>query len=164
MGKVASLCDYHLRRLKKVRRILGPTIMSRLVSAIVTSRLDYCNALLTGLPQSTIAQLQRVQNAAVRLVGNLRPRDNMCASLRELHWLPICYRIVYKLCLMMHNAHVGRSPCYFNEMLTGTAHMPNRNRLRSSAGTRYQPPALRHKIGEHNFSYSGPCILEQSAE
>ena len=65
VDKIASLCYYHLRRLKKVRRILGPTITSRLVPTFVTSRLDYCNALLAGLPQSTIAQLQRVQNAAV---------------------------------------------------------------------------------------------------
>ena len=118
VGKIASLFYYHLRRLKKVRQILGPTITSRLVSAFVTSRLDYCNALLAGLPQSTIAQLQRVQHAAVRLVGNLRPRDKVDAWLRELHWLPIRYRTIYKLCLMMHNAHVGRSSRYVNEMLT----------------------------------------------
>ena len=133
VGKVASLCYYHLRHLKKVRLILGPTITSRLVSELVTSRLDYCNALLTGLPQSTIAQLQRVQNAAVRLVSNLRPRNKVSASLCELHWLPIRYRIIYKLCLMMHNAHVGRSPRYVTEMLTATAHLPNHNQLRSSA-------------------------------
>ena len=129
---------------EKVRWILGFTITSKLVSAFVTNRLKYCNVLLAGLPQSTIAQLQRVQNAAVRLVGNLRPRDKVGATLRKLHWLPIRYRIIYKLCLMMHNAHVGCSPCY--EMLTATAHMPNRNRLRSSASTRYELPALRRKI------------------
>ena len=67
VGKVAILCYYHLRHFKKVRRILGPTITSRLVSAFVTSRLDYCKALLAGLSKSTIAQLQRVQNAAVCL-------------------------------------------------------------------------------------------------
>ena len=116
VGKVASLCYYHLRRLKKVRQILGPTITSRLVSAFVASRLDYCNALLAGLPQSTIAQLQRVQNAAVRLESNLRPGDKVSASLRELNWLPIRYRIIYKLCLMMHNAHVGHSPRCVTEM------------------------------------------------
>ena len=57
MRQHVNLCYYHLRRLKKVRRILGPAITSRLVSAFATSRLDYCNALLAGLPQSTIAQL-----------------------------------------------------------------------------------------------------------
>ena len=139
VGKVAGLCYYHLRRLKKVCRILGPTIMSRLVSAFVTSHLNYCNALLPCIPQSTIAQLQRVQNAAVSIVSNLRPRDEVSASLHDLHWLPIWYRIIYKLWLMMHNAHVGRSPRY---MLTATVHLPNRNRLRSSASTRYKLPGF----------------------
>ena len=157
VGKIASLCYYHLQRLKKVPRILGPCITSRLVSAFVTSRLDYCNGLLAGLPQSTIAQLQRVQNAAVRPVGNLKPREKVGALLRELHCLPIRYRIIYKLCLMMHNSHVGRSSRYVNEMLTATAHMPNRNRLRSSASTKYEMPALRRKIGDRAFSYSGPA-------
>ena len=105
---------------------------------------------------TSLAQLQRVQNAAVRLVGNLRPRDKVDASLRELHWLPIRYRIIYQLCLMMHDAHVGHSPRYVNERLTATAQMTNRNRLRSSASTRYELPALPRKIGERAFSYSGP--------
>ena len=55
---------------------------------------------------------QRVQNAAVHLVSRLRPRDHVTSSLREHHWLPIWYRIMHKLCLTMHNAHVGRSPHY----------------------------------------------------
>ena len=98
VGNVASLCYSHLRRLKKVRRILGPIITSRLVCAFMTSHVDYCKALLAGLPQSIITQLQRIQNVAVRLVRNLRPCDKVSASLRELHWLLIRYRIIYKSC------------------------------------------------------------------
>ena len=109
INKIVGVCFYHLRRPKKFPRILGSSVTCRLVTAFVTSHLDYCNALLAGLPQSTIALLQRVQNAAVRLVSGLRPRDHVASSLRGLHWLPIRYRIIFKLCLMMHNAHVGRS-------------------------------------------------------
>ena len=157
VGKVASLRYYHLRRLKKVCQILSLTITSRLVSAFVTSRLDYCNALLAGLPQSTIVQLQWVQNAVVYLVSNHRLHNKVSASLCELHWLPIRYRCIYKLCLMLHNAHVGRSPHYITEMLTVTVHLPNRNWLRLSTSTRYKLPALRRKIGERAFLYSGPA-------
>ena len=115
IGKLTRLWYYHLRRLKKIRRILGHTITCRLVSASVSSRLYYCNSTRAGLPKSTIAHLQRVQNAAVHLVCGLVPRDHVTKSLRELNWLPIRFSIVYKLCLMMHNVHTGYRPSYIKE-------------------------------------------------
>ena len=77
--KIVDVCFYHLRRLKKVWQILGSSVTCRLVTAFVTSHLAYCNTLLAVLPQSTIAPLQRVQNATVRLVSELRP----CKRLRD---------------------------------------------------------------------------------
>ena len=157
ISKTVGACFYHLRRAKKVQRILGSSVTCRLVTAFVTSRLEYSNALLAGLPQSTIAPLQRVQNAAVHLVSELRPRDHVTSSLRELNWLPIRYRIMYKLCLTMHNAHAGRSPRYIIDTLSPIADMPNRRRLRSSASSKYELLAQSLKIGERAFSYSGPA-------
>ena len=157
ISNTVGACFYHLRRLKKIRRILGSSVTCSLVTAFVTSRFDYCNALLAGLQQPTIAPLQRVQNAAVRLVSGLQPRDHVTSSLSELRWLPIRYRIMYKLCLTMHNAHVGRRPRYIIDTLLPIADMPNRGRLRSSASSKYELPALRLKIEERAFSYSGPA-------
>jgi len=68
-------------------------------------RLDYFNALLAGLQQSTTAPLQRVMNAAARLVCNLRSRDHITPALRELHWLPIAARVQYKFCLLLSEPH-----------------------------------------------------------
>ena len=107
------------------------------------------------LPQSTIAPLQRVQNAIVCLVSGLRPRDHVTSSLSKLHWLPIRYRIIFKLCLMTHNAHDSRSSRYIIDTLSPIANMPNRGRLRSSASSKYELPDIRLKIGERAFSYSG---------
>ena len=70
-------------------------------------------------------------DAAVRLISGLRPRDRMTSSLRELHWFPIRYRIIFKLRLMMHNAHVGRSPRYIIKTLSPIVNMLSRGRLRS---------------------------------
>ena len=57
---VAKVCFYHLRRLRTLRSLLGREATIRLVSAFILSRLDYCNAVLVGLPASTLAPLQRV--------------------------------------------------------------------------------------------------------
>ena len=97
VSRTAQTCFYHLRRLRSIRGQLGRDVTARLVSAFVLSRLDYCNAVLAGLPASTVAPFQRVLHAAARFVLNLRPRDHVSAALRELHWLPVAQRIDYKL-------------------------------------------------------------------
>ena len=73
ISKVTQTCFCHIRRLKQVRKLLGPDVAAKLVVSLVFTRLDYCNAILAGLPRSTIAPLQRVQNAAARLVARLGP-------------------------------------------------------------------------------------------
>ena len=100
---VVRSCFFHLRRLKSVLRILGREVTLGLVSAFVTTRLDYCNSVLAGLPQASIDPLQRVQNAAARLVAGIGTRDHITPVLRSLHWLPIKLRIQYKLCVLLHH-------------------------------------------------------------
>ena len=119
---------------ESVRRILGRGVTLGLVSAFVTTRLDYCNSVLAGLPQASIDPLQRVQNAAARLVAGIGTRDHITPVLRSLHWLPIKLRI---LCVLLHQVHIGRSPAYLADMMTATADLPGRERLRSANSFRY---------------------------
>jgi len=95
--KEASSCFYHLRRLKQISRLVGKEVTAQLVSAFILSLLDYCNVLLAGLPHATTGPLQRVHNAATRLVLNLRLRDHVTPALKHLHWLPVASRITFKL-------------------------------------------------------------------
>ena len=71
--------------------------MQRLVSSLVLARIDYCNSVLPGLPAVTLASLNRVMNAALRLVADLGVRDHVTPAMRELHWLPVTFRVQYKL-------------------------------------------------------------------
>lgn len=156
ISKVTSVAFYHIRRLKKVRSILGPVITACLMSAFVLTRLDYCNVVFANLPAATIAPLQRAQNAAARLVKGLGPRDHVSSALRDLHWLPIQQRIIYKLCVLMYQIHTGRSPSYMSSLVIATADISSRSGLRSASTNRYEPHTTRLKFGERCFSHAGP--------
>jgi len=156
ISKVTQTCFYHIRRLKQVRKLLGPDVAAKLVVSLVFSRLDYCNAILAGLPRSTIAPLQRVQNAGARLVARLGPYDHVSATLKDRHWLPIEQRIVFKLCVLMHQVHIGLAPSYLRECVTASADVTSRPRLRSTSSQRYERPRMRLKFGERSFSSAGP--------
>ena len=161
IGKVASACFFHLRRLRQLRYVLTPTTMQRLISAFILSKLDYCNSVLAGLPAATLSPLQRVMNAVVRLVVNLGFRDPVSASMKELHWLPITYRIKYKLCIMMYSAVHGNCPAYITEILVPTSTLLNRARLRSSSSGTYDVPRVRTQFGKRAFSIAGPTAWNE---
>jgi len=157
VNRVTSNCFFQLRRLRQIRRVAGPDVTQRLVSALVLSRLDYCNAALAGLPQATLRPLQRAQNAAARLVANMGSRDHITPAMKDLHWLPINQRITYKLCLMMHFIHTQQYPDYMRDLVSMTATTATRTGLRSASGLSYCKPRIRTKFGERAFSYSGPA-------
>ena len=61
--------------------------------AFVTIRVDYCNNLPCGLPKYQLSKSQRVLNASARLINFVPKSCHITSLLRELHWLPVCYRI-----------------------------------------------------------------------
>ncbi len=84
--------------------MLSVSDAEKLVHAFMTSRLDYCNALLGGCPASSKNKLQIVQNAAARVFTRSRKYDHITPILQSLHWLPIKFRISYKILLLAYKA------------------------------------------------------------
>ncbi len=74
--------------------MLSVSDAEKLVHAFMTSRLDYCNALLGGCPAFSINKLQIVQNTAARVLTRSRKYDHITPILQSLHWLPK-FRINY---------------------------------------------------------------------
>ena len=120
--------------------------------------MDYCNSILAALPRSSIDPLQRVQNAAARLITGTGTREHITPALQSLHWLSVKFRITFKLCVLMHLVHIGRAPAYLYDMVTATTDLSSRGRLRSSNTFRYELPLLKRKFGERSFSYARPKV------
>ena len=66
--KTSSTAFYYLYNIKRIRKYLSRADTETLIRALISCRLDYCNSLLYGLPVYQLAKLQRVQNAAARLI------------------------------------------------------------------------------------------------
>ena len=109
---------YHLRNILRIRKYLTRETTEMVVHAFVTSKLDYCNSLLYGLPVFLIAKLQSVQNSAARLVCMTRKFDHITPTLIDLHWLPIRHRIVFKIVLLVYKSLNGKAPSYLSDLLT----------------------------------------------
>ena len=147
--RLANSCFHHLRRLRQICRSVEKDVMVQLVVAFILSRIDYCNAVLAALPQSTIQPLQRAQNAAARLGFGLWSHDHISPALAQ--WLPVQLRIKFKLCLLMHQIHVGRCPAYLGELVSSSAENCRRPGLRSTSSSVYSKPRLRTKFAERAF-------------
>ena len=98
--QVTAVCKagfYHLRNIARVRKHLSFESNQVLIHAFVTSKLDYCNSFYHGLPDFLIKKLQYVQNSAARLLTGSCKYDHVTPILRELHWLPVQHRIIFKI-------------------------------------------------------------------
>ena len=98
--KVVAGCFASLRQLRSVRRSLSHESFTRLVVALVLSRLDYCNGVLAGLPASQLSRLQSVRHAAAWLIHGVRRYDHVTPLLQQLHWLSVPVRVNFKLCVL----------------------------------------------------------------
>jgi len=101
---VSAKCFYQLRQLRRVRRSLDADSAKILVHALVTSRIDYCNALLANAPSIWTDKLQRVVNAAARVITDTRKFDRGLTSILndDLHWLDLPRRVLFKISVMVY--------------------------------------------------------------
>ena len=156
--KICQTAYFELKRISSIRGSLTEDATKTLVNSYILSRLDYCNYLLMGTPNSVIQPLQKIQNLAARLVF-LAPRHHHSTPFlkKKLHWLPISECIKYKVACMCFSVINGSGPAYLCELLH--IYTPSRT-IRSSSDTRllYIQQYKRKTHGFRTFSCFGPHI------
>src|SRR6218665_678120 len=127
------------------------------IAAFVTSKVDRYNSLLAGAPACLLDGLQSVLNAAARLICNRRKYDHVTPLLSDvLHWLPVPFRIEYKLCLLVFLSLHGAAPEYLRDCCIGTHSSTSGLRLRSLEKTGLRVRRMRTHFGDRAFSAAGP--------
>ena len=91
-----------LKDIGRIRKCLQRGHLENLLHAVISSRLDYCNSLFMNMSKQNLFKLQKVQNAAARLILGKRRRDSATQALKELHWLDVDARITFKILLLVY--------------------------------------------------------------
>ena len=154
--RVVQPCFGQLRQLTRIHSFLSSTDLEKVVHAFISSRLDYCNALYSGISKGNIRRLQLIQNAAARLLTGTKRSDHISPILATLHWLPLSFRIDFKILLLVFKALNGQAPTYIRDLL-----LPYKpDRCLRSAGTALLmvPRSCLVTKGDQTFAVCAPQL------
>ncbi len=151
ISHVTKTAYFHFRNISKLWNMLSVSDAEKLVHAFITSRLDYCNALLGGCPASSIKKLQKVQNAASRVLIRSRKYDHITPILQSLHWQPIKFRSSYKILFLTYKALNGLAPAYLTSLLS--RYNPTYSLRSYNSGLLVVPRIAKSTKGGRAFSY-----------
>ena len=144
-----------MQDLRRIRRHLDLDRAKLLSTALVSSRLDYCNSLLYGIADIDLTKLQRVQNQLARLVTKSPPFTCSFPLLRSLHWLPVRFRILFKINLLTYKTLREKQPVYLHSMLA--ASIPSRS-MRSNNDNSLSVPRVKTINGARAFHSCAPSL------
>ena len=114
---MVQTCTYKLRLINVIRNKLTVTVGERVIIAMVTGNLDYCNSLLNGITANKIGRIQKVQNRTARLILKRDRRRGATVMLNDLHWLSIKMRVMYKILLLVYKSLYSTTPDYITTRL-----------------------------------------------
>ena len=156
INTITSTAHFHLRRISKKRSVFNRKVTETLVNSLVLSRLDYCNSLLCQLPKKLMYKLQKVQNAAAKLIMLARKRDHATPLLKQLHWLPMAYRCKFKVLVLTFKVLNGEAPVYLRPLIS--EYLSTRLLRSSNELLLRRPPRSKSKYGDRAFSQLAPAL------
>ena len=138
ISNVSTTCFCHLRQLRHVRR----SRTTESATTLVTSQINYCNVIFVGGQKPVTNKLQRLLNAAARVLSGTRQFDRGLTQLlhADLHWLDVHQCVKYKLCMMMRRCQDCTAPQYLAVHWAPVSETASRHHLRSAASHQLTVP------------------------
>ena len=161
INQFCKSANFHIRNIYSIKKYLDQKTIETLVHAFITSRMDFCNSILVGITKRNLARLQRIQNRAARLCLGIPKfaRVSNISLLKTLHWLPVSFRIDFKILLLTFKCIHGLAPSYLSELVN--VRCLDRT-LRSSGGLVLDVPKSRTKtFGDRAFSVAAPRLWNE---
>ncbi len=153
---VESAIFFKLRGLRKLKSLLSFGDLETVIHAFISTRLDYCNALYDGVNQFSLSRLQLVQNAAAHFLMGEKKREHITPILVHLHWLPVQFRIEYKVLTFVFKTLHGLAPVYISDLIC--PYSPRRSRRSSSENLLTVPLSRLKSKGDRAFSVLAPKL------
>jgi hypothetical protein len=139
-----------LRNICKIRFLLSKDQLKVIVNSLVVSCLDYCNGLFYGITEKLLYRLQLVQNAAAKAITGKYKHDHLENDLKDLHWLDVRKRVIFKLGLLAYKSVNGLAPMYLQELFRYAHH---------GHVLKLTVPEFNTRYGQRSFSVIGPKLL-----
>ena len=117
ISSLSSSCNYHIHDLCRIRHTLDSTTANTIATALVQSRLDYCNSIYHGIPITKIKRLQHIHNGLARAVTRTPKHSHIPPVLKSLHWLKIEQQIQYKIISITHHLLHITEPKYLHRLI-----------------------------------------------
>ena len=133
--QVTAICksvNFHLWNLSRIRKYITQEACSNAMRALVLSKLDYANALLSYLTNKDIIRLQHLQNRAALIIFQVPRRHSFSPLLKSLHWLPVDSHIKFKIILYIYKIRNNMTPVYLSNCVK--VYVPAREGLALSNG------------------------------
>ena len=125
VGRITRSCFYQLRQIRTIRQSLSDSAIRTLIHSFVVTRIDYCNSVLSGITAVQTERVQRILNAAARLVLRIPKFAPVSMLIRDnLHWLPAVQRIKCKILQLVANCIHQRAPLYLQELCVLVSTVP----------------------------------------
>ena len=159
-----KVCNINLRNLRRIGSKLYQPLKVQLVHSCVFSILDYCNSTYGGLSTANLKKLQKIQNDAVRFIFNMKGEQKWEAItpyLKRLHFLPVRYRIKFKIALIVFKCINNIAPKYLCSLVKLRSTNKYSVRLDNDFYILDTITRTNTKRAEGAFSYQAPRIWNE---